>query len=129
LPTEAEWEYAARGGKNSKGYEYSGSNTIGDVAWYDDNSGSTTHTAATKTANELGLFDMTGNVSEWCDDWYGSYSSAAQTNPTGPSTGYDFVIRGGGWDYNASGCRVAFRDGRNPGSRNPNLGFRLARSL
>ena len=86
LPTEAEWEYAARGGK-SGGTKYSGSNTIGDVAWYTDNSGGTTHDVATKRANELGIYDMSGNVWEWCSDWYGDYSSSSQSNPQGPSTG------------------------------------------
>lgn len=98
LPTEAQWEYAARGGNKSKGYIYSGSNTIDDVAWYYSNSSFTTHPVKTKAPNELGIYDMTGNVWEWCSDWYGSYSSAAQTDPTGPSTGSSRVGRGGCWD-------------------------------
>ena len=87
LPSEAEWEYAARGGKKSRGYQYSGSNTLGDVAWYEGNSGSKTHAVGTKQPNELGIYDMTGNVSEWCQDWYGSYSSSPQTNPIGAVSG------------------------------------------
>ena len=84
LPTEAEWEYAARGGNKSQGYKYSGSNTIDNVAWYYSNSASRTHDVKTKSPNELGIYDMSGNVWEWCYDWYGSYSSGSQTNPTGP---------------------------------------------
>ena len=117
LPTEAEWEYAARGGNKSKGYKYSGSNTIGDVAWYYDNAynvGSSssnygTHPVGTKAPNELGLYDMSGNVHEWCSDWFGSYSSSAQTNPTGPTSGSYRVLRGGSWSYRANYCRVSDR--------------------
>ena len=96
LPTEAEWEYAARGGNQSKGYKYSGSNTLDNVAWY-YNSGGKTHPVGQKQPNELGLYDMSGNVWEWCQDWYGSYSSSSQTNPTGPSSGSYRVLRGGDW--------------------------------
>lgn len=109
LPTEAEWEYAARGGKNSKGYKYSGSNTLGDVAWYDNNSFNETHFVATKQANELGLYDMSGNVSEWCHDWYNAnyYRNSPSINPTGPSAGYGRVYRGGSYIYGSSTwCRV-----------------------
>ena len=126
LPTEAQWEYAARGGNKSKGYTYSGSNAIDDVAWYDDNSGEMTHPVKTKVPNELGIYDMSGNVNEWCSDWFGSYSSAAQTDPTGPSTGSSRVIRGGGWSEDASCCRVADRDGVLPTSSSRILGLRLA---
>ena len=128
LPTEAEWEYAARGGKNSKGYKYSGSNTLGNVAWYTDNSGSSTHDVKTKSANELGIYDMSGNVWEWCQDWYGDYSSSSQTNPTGPTSGSNRVSRGGGWSRNAEGCRVSHRSSSTPGFRGGNLGFRLCLS-
>lgn len=109
LPTEAEWEYAARGGNKSKGYKYSGSNTIGNVAWYDDNSNSQTHNVKTKSPNELGIYDMSGNVWEWCQDWKGNYNSGSQINPTGPSSGSRRVGRGGSWSDDAEGCRVSFR--------------------
>ena len=109
LPTEAEWEYAARGGNKSLHYKYSGSGNIDDVAWYYDNSGSSTHAVGTKTANELGIYDMSGNVSEWCSDWYGDYSAGAQTNPQGPSSGSYRVLRGGSWGYGAGSCCVSFR--------------------
>ena len=125
LPTEAEWEYAARGGNKSQGYKYSGSNTIGDVAWYYDNSSSTAHQVGTKAPNELGLYDMSGNVWEWCSDRYGSYSSSSQTNPTGPTSGSIRVLRGGSWSSIAQGCRVSFRYGYNPADRYYYLGFRL----
>lgn len=125
LPTEAEWEYAARGGQKSRGYKYAGSNTLSVVAWYTDNSGSKTHPVKQKQANELGLYDMSGNVLEWCQDWYGSYSSNAQTNPTGPSSGPSRVFRGGSWGYSASNCRVAYRNFNSPGYRYYYLGFRV----
>ena len=125
LPTEAEWEFAARGGKQSKGYKYSGSDNIGVVAWYTGNSGGKTHQVGTKEPNELGIYDMSGNVLEWCGDWYGSYSSSAQTNPTGPSSGSYRVLRGGRWDSNARGCRVSFRIISNPSYRGNDSGFRV----
>ena len=125
LPTEAEWEFAARGGNKSKGYKYAGSNSIDDVAWCDSNSGSMTHTVKTKSPNELGIYDMSGNVWEWCQDWYGSYSSNAQTNPTGPSTGSHRVLRGGSLDNSASYCRVSYRSFRMPSMRIRNVGLRL----
>ncbi|MBQ7238672.1 MAG: formylglycine-generating enzyme family protein [Bacteroidales bacterium] len=128
LPTEAEWEYAARGGCKSKGYKYSGSNTLGDVAWYTDNSGSKTHEVATKLPNELELYDMIGNVMEWCQDWYGSYSSNAQTNPAGPSSGLYRVFRGGSWNIKARYCRVSYRNCYTPGDRDNYLGLRLVLS-
>lgn len=134
LPTEAEWEYAARGGRKSRGYKYSGSNTIGDVAWYTVNSydkGEShpdygTHPVGQKQANELGLYDMSGNVWEWCQDWYGSYSSSSQTNPTGPSSGSGRVLRGGSWNGYARGCRVSLRSSSTPTYRLNYLGLRLA---
>lgn len=126
LPTEAEWEYAARGGNKSRGYKFAGSNTIDNVAWYDSNSNSQTHDVATKAANELGLYDMSGNVWEWCQDRYGRYSSGSQTNPTGPSSGSDRMYRGGSWSYNAWRCRVSRRNGSSPGIRHDVIGLRLA---
>jgi formylglycine-generating enzyme required for sulfatase activity len=126
LPTEVEWEYAARGGNKSQGYTYSGSDTIGDVAWYTSNSSSKTHPVKTKQPNELGIYDMSGNVWEWCQDWYGSYSSAAVTDPQGPSSGSIRVSRGGGWDYIAAGCRCANRNRYAPTYTPDYLGLRLA---
>ena len=125
LPTEAEWEYAARGGNKSKGYRYSGSNTIRNVAWYDGNSNNKTHDVKTKQANELGIHDMSGNVWEWCQDWYGSYSSGSQTNPTGPSSGSYRVLRGGSWSSSARSCRVSNRAGNDSAFRGNYNGFRL----
>ncbi len=125
LPTEAQWEYAARGGVKSRGYKYSGSNTIGNVAWYIYNSSSSTHPVATKQPNELGLYDMSGNVWEWCSDWYGYYSSESQSNPTGPSTGSSRVLRGGSWLDDASYCRVSYRRSNYPSDRSGNCGFRV----
>ena len=129
LPTEAEWEYAARGGKKSRSYQYSGSSNISDVAWYDGNSGSKTHPVGTKQANELGIYDMTGNVWEWCQDWYGSYSSSSQTNPTGAVSGAHRVYRGGSWDFYAGRCRLSYRRYGTPDYRNSILGLRLALSV
>ncbi len=128
LPTEAEWEYAARGGNKSSGYKYSGSNNITDVAWYINNSGSKTYPVKTKQANELGIYDMSGNVWEWCQDWYGKYISAAQTNPKGPTTGSSRVNRGGSWGSFARICRSSIRFNNYPDDRNYCLGFRLALS-
>ena len=125
LPTEAEWEYAARGGNKSRHYKYSGSNNIFDVAWHKGNSGDKTHAVGTKTANELGIYDMSGNVYEWCSDWYGSYSAGAQTNPQGPSSGTYRVLRGGSWNYNASYCRVSNRNYNDPDFSFNGLGLRL----
>ena len=128
LPTEAEWEYAARGGKRSNHTQYSGGSNIDDVAWYDGNSGGKTHSVKTKKPNELGLYDMSGNVFEWCQDWYGSYSSNAQTNPTGPYSWPVRVARGGCCDDRERICRSSFRGGYSPGMRFNFLGFRLALS-
>ena len=128
LPTEAEWEFSARGGNLSRGYQYSGSKKIDDVAWYRNNSGSKTHNVGTKAPNELGIYDMSGNVWEWCQDWYGDYHGYSQTNPTGPSSGANRVYRGGSWGSGAWLCRVAFRDNYTPGSRGNGLGLRLALS-
>ena len=126
LPTEAEWEYAARGGNKSRGYKYSGSNNPDAVAWYDKNSGGETHPVAQKQSNELGLYDMSGNVWEWCADLYGSYSSNSQTNPTGASTGSNRVLRGGSWFNYAWIVRVSNRSSCTPGDRGNCGGLRLA---
>ena len=126
LPTEAEWEFACRGGNNSRGYKYSGSNYIDNVAWYRDNSGDKTHPVATKSPNELGIYDMIGNVWEWCSDRYGKYSSGAQTNPKGPYDGSPRVRRGGNWNDNAMGSRSSCRSFDSPGSRSNCLGLRLS---
>ena len=128
MPTEAEWEYAARGGRQSQGYLYSGSNTIGNVAWYWDNSSRKTHPVAQKAPNELGLYDMSGNVLEWCSDWYGSYSASDQTNPTGPASGSSRLLRGGSWINDATYCLVAIRNISTPSSRSSSYGVRLASS-
>ena len=134
LPTEAEWEYAARGGNKSAGTEFAGGDNIEEVAWYYGNSYEVgpasedygTHVVGTKHANELGLYDMCGNVNEWCSDWYGAYNEEAQTDPAGPETGLRRVTRGGGWFSIGKDCRVTFRNYEAPGSRNYSLGFRLA---
>lgn len=126
LPTEAEWEFAARGGTRSQGYKYSGSNSLSSVAWYLDNSSRRTHRVGSLSSNELGLYDMSGNVREWCADWYGSYSSNGQTNPTGPTSGYRRVRRGGGWSYSARFCRVSYRIDYVPSDRYNYIGLRLA---
>ena len=126
LPTEAEWEFAARGGSRSNHYKYSGSNNLSSVAWYWDNSGEKTHPVGQKSPNELGLYDMSGNVYEWCADWYGDYSSSAQTNPKGPSNGSSRVIRCGGWFGNAWNCRVSYRNFIRPSFSFSYLGLRLA---
>jgi formylglycine-generating enzyme required for sulfatase activity len=128
LPTEAEWEYAARGATNMPNYEYAGSNTIDNVAWWSSNSGSSTHTKGTKTSNGLAIFDMSGNVWEWCYDWYGSSFPSSPTNPIGPATGADRVFRGGSWFNDAVNSRVALRNYATPSLRNYVVGFRLART-
>ena len=126
LPTEAEWEFACRGGNNSCGYKYSGSNKLGSVAWYIGNSGGKTHPVGTKAPNELGIYDMSGNVWEWCSDWYADYTSYSQTNPTGPQSGSYRVIRGGCWSNGARGCRSSIRTDNYPTIRYFGLGLRLA---
>ena len=125
LPTEAQWEYAARGGKKSRSSQYSGSYSVDAVAWYEPNPARRQHPVGKLRANELGLYDMSGNVYEWCNDWYGSYSSNAQFNPAGPSSGSNRVLRGGSWIGSAGFCRVAFRGDLSPSHRGNVLGFRV----
>ena len=130
LPTEAEWEYAAKGGAStmlSNQYEYSGSDKIDDVAWYGANSGGRTHQVGTKQPNELGVYDMSGNIWEWCSDWYDSdyYFVSPSKNPQGSSSGSNHVDRGGSWNSNDSSCRAAYRLSNYPSSRYDFLGFRL----
>ena len=135
LPTEAEWEYAARGGNQSQGYKYAGGNSIGNVAWYIGNTPAPrngipgtigTQTVATKAPNELGLYDMSGNVWEWCQDLYGNYGSNEQANPAGPTSGSYRVVRSGGFSSYANYCRVSFRSYSTVGTRNSSIGFRIA---
>ena len=126
LPTEAEWEYAARGGNKSKGYKYSGSNDVNAVAWYGNNSRVKTLPVATKQSNELGLYDMSGNVWEWCQDWYGDYWSRSQSNPKGANIGSHRILRGGGWCSRAESVRVSYRYGSTPDDRDDSYGLRLA---
>ena len=125
LPTEAEWEYAARGGNQTHGYDYSGSNTIDHVAWHSGNSGQSPHPIGSKQPNELGIYDMSGNVWEWCYDWYGNYDRSVQTDSTGPIKGSYRVLRGGSWYDTAQNCRVSNRGYDSPGSRYYSNGFRL----
>ena len=127
LPTEAQWEFAARGGNKSEGYIYSGSNTVGEVAWYGgNNSPSGTKQVGLKLPNELGIYDMSGNVYEWCSDWYSDYSSGAVVDPIGPSSGSYKILRGGSWSNVEQYCRVADRYSGYPSDSSSNLGFRVA---
>lgn len=126
LPTEAEWEFAARGGNASRSNKYSGSNTLDDVAWHNGNGSSLTWKVKSKAPNELGLYDMSGNVGEWCQDRYAKYDASAQTNPTGPATGNKRVNRGGSWTSPAWGCRVSRRNYCTPTYKQNYLGLRLA---
>ena len=128
LPTEAEWEYAARGGNASNGYLYAGSDNADEVAWYDDNSGDKTHPVGRKAPNELDLYDMSGNVWEWCWDWKVPYSSGSQINPRGPASDSYRVSRGGSWYDNAGYLRLANRFIISPGNSDDYLGFRLVRT-
>lgn len=126
LPTEAEWEYAARGGIKSGNHKYSGSDNIDDVAWYVSNSDDMTHEVGTKNANELGIYDMNGNVWEWCYDYFGIYDNSAQTNPKGAVNSSTNVTRGGYYLEKPENCRVYSRYGINPSTKSPYGGFRLA---
>lgn len=125
IPTEAEWEYAARGGKKSKGYTWSGSNNINEVAWYVGNSGQRLHNVGEKKPNELGIYDMSGNVWEWTADWYGAYTKEAKTNPKGPSTGKARSRRGASAFCTPHNNRSANRSNRAPNGVRHNLGFRV----
>jgi formylglycine-generating enzyme required for sulfatase activity len=129
LPTEAEWEYAARGGKQSKGYKYSGSNDLKQVGWYYSNAGNQTQNVGSKAANELGIHDMSGNVGEWCWDRYDGYPDASQTNPTGASSGSSRVLRGGSWHNLGYYCRVANRNFDDPVNSSISFGVRVARAI
>ncbi len=125
LPTEAEWEYAARGGKKTHSYRYSGKKKIGGVAWFLDNSGNKTHNVKGKSPNELGLYDMSGNVWEWCADWYEKYGHGSLVDPQGPAEGVYHVLRGGCWNSNDWYCRVSNRSFNNPDHGSNGYGFRL----
>ena len=129
LPTEAEWEYAARGGNKSSGYKYSGQDKNIRVAWYYLNSREKTHKVATKSSNELGLYDMSGNVWEWCSDWYGDYGNSSQINPTGSSKGSKRVMRGGSWSAPLHCCKVAYRSSEEPSNSDCYTGLRLVISV
>ncbi len=130
LPTEAEWEYAARGGIKSRGYRYSGSNYLNEIAWYRDNSNDSPHPVGTKLPNELGIYDMSGNINEWCNDLYDEfyYYSSPQNNPKGPSSGWGRVFRGGSCHEPDICCHVALRRPLSPDEPYNCFGFRLALS-
>jgi formylglycine-generating enzyme required for sulfatase activity len=128
LPTEAEWEFAAKGGVNGEGFEYSGSDELNSVAWCPENSLGVLHEVGGKKPNELGIYDMSGNVWEWCSDWFGKYNSYVQINPVGPASGSPRVMRGGSWDCQTSfenRCRVATRQRLPPDAMSEDIGFRL----
>ena len=131
LPTEAEWEYAARGGDRSREYKYSGSDNVDDVAWYLSNSGYETHEVGQKLPNALGIHDMSGNVWEWCGDWWNAsyYSHSSTTNPYNGTVSDNRVVRGGSWYRNAFATRVSYRTNRSPYYSDSNLGFRICRTL
>lgn len=128
LPTEAQWEYAARGGKCSKGYKYAGGNNLDSIAWWDGNSNHETHDVKQKQPNELGLYDMTGNVWEWCNDWFDDsyYANSLEHNPQGPGLGYNRVVRGGSWGFDARCCCLPYRVSESPDYRYHVIGLRLA---
>ena len=126
MPTEAEWEFAARGGNRSRKYKYSGGDNLEDVAWYGSNSGGSTHPVGTKKPNELGIYDMSGNLWEWCYDWLGYYKPTEQTDPIGPDDGTHHIMRGGSWTYNQNFCRVSRRNYISNVIGVSNCGLRLA---
>ncbi|MGA1266194.1 MAG: formylglycine-generating enzyme family protein, partial [Phycisphaerales bacterium] len=135
LPTEAEWEYAYRAGTTTAFHGWSANpngtnddNQLGTIAWFGSNSGSQTRPVGGKAANGFGLYDMAGNVQEWCQDWYGTYASGAQTNPTGPGSGSFRVLRGGFWLQDSAMSRASSRSDASPGYRRSNVGFRVARN-
>jgi len=125
LPTEAEWEYASKAGTQDKRNIYSGSRVPSDVAWYKDNSGSKTHSVGQKQPNEKGIYDMSGNVYEWCSDWHDLYSYGSKTNPKGSSSGSGHVLRGGCWDSDFQSIRSTYRDYEAQDSRKSFIGFRV----
>ncbi|MFI3306227.1 MAG: SUMF1/EgtB/PvdO family nonheme iron enzyme [Rikenellaceae bacterium] len=128
LPTEAEWEWAAIGGVKSEEHPYAGSDNINEIAWYATNANNTTHSVGGKLPNELGIYDMSGNVWEWCWDWYGDYTAESQTNPTGPTSGYFRCVRSGSWLIVESFCRNVNRDRDDPIDKYYNMGLRVVRS-
>ena len=125
LPTEAEWEYAAKGGSNQENFEFAGSNHLWEVAWCVSNSEKRTHPVGHKECNGCGLYDMSGNVYEWCSSWYAPYVIESMYNPLGPDNGEDKVFRGGSWKYSDTYCRITYRPHTNPNGRYNNLGLRL----
>ena len=129
LPTEAEWEFAARGGIKSKNYKFAGSNELNQVAWYSANSEMKTNPIGTKLPNELGIFDMCGNVLEWCSDWYSPYDPSEIKNPSGSNRGNFKVMRGGSWNVNELGCRVTLRNHYDPDTNDNYFGFRCVKDV
>lgn len=131
LPTEAEWEYAARGGNKNKGYKYSGSDDIDKIGWFCDNSKEQTHPVGGKVSNELGIYDMSGNVHEWCSDWYDSiyYAKSPVVNPQGSKLDNVCVFRGGSWCSTKKYCRIANRNHNSSEIKNYSLGFRIVEDI
>jgi len=129
LPTEAEWEYACRAGTDTKYYTGNSESDLELAGWYRANSQGTTHPVGQKKPNAWGLYDMHGNVWEWCNDWLGNYADCRNENPRGPNIGYSRVLRGGGWHYPAVGCCSAYRQRAKPEYRLSAVGFRIARSF